>query len=70
MPTLIGNSIIQTHFPDPISGRLMAIWALVFGGGIPIGSFRIGLLASHAASGFSLSRWEVISFSKNTSGNK
>jgi MFS family permease len=50
----IGNSIIQTKSPDHLRGRLMGIWALVFGGGMPIGSFWMGLLASHTSSGFSL----------------
>lgn len=50
----IGNSIIQTQSPDHLRGRLMGIWALVFGGGLPIGSFWMGLVASHTSSGFSL----------------
>ncbi len=50
----IGNSFIQTQSPDHLRGRLMGIWALVFGGGMPIGSFWMGLLASHTSSGFSL----------------
>jgi MFS family permease len=50
----IGNSIIQTQSPDHLRGRLMGIWALVFGGGMPIGSFWMGLLASHTSSAFSL----------------
>jgi MFS family permease len=49
-----GNSIIQTQSPDHLRGRLMGIWALVFGGGMPIGSFWMGLLASHTSSGFAL----------------
>jgi MFS family permease len=50
----IGNSIIQTQSPDHLRGRLMGIWALVFGGGMPIGSFWMGLVASRTSSGFSL----------------
>jgi len=50
----IGNSIMQTQSPDHLRGRLMGIWALVFGGGMPIGSFWMGLLAAHTSSGFSL----------------
>lgn len=50
----IGNSIIQTQSPDHLRGRLMGIWTLVFGGGMPIGSFWMGLLAAHTSSGFSL----------------
>jgi MFS family permease len=50
----IGNSIVQTQSPDHLRGRLMGIWALVFGGGMPFGSFWMGLLASHTSSGFAL----------------
>lgn len=50
----VGNSLIQTHSPDHLRGRLMGIWALVFGGGMPIGSFWMGLLAQYTSSGFSL----------------
>ena len=50
----IGNSIIQTQSPDHLRGRLMGIWALVFGGSLPVGSFWMGFLASHTSSGFSL----------------
>ena len=50
----VGNSLIQSQSPDHLRGRLMGIWALVFGGGMPIGSFWMGLLASHTSSGFAL----------------
>jgi MFS family permease len=50
----IGNSIVQTQSPDHLRGRLMGIWALMFGGGMPVGSFWMGLLASHTSAGFSL----------------
>jgi MFS family permease len=50
----IGNSIIQTQSPDHLRGRLMGIWALVFGAGMPIGSFWMGLVASQTTSGFAL----------------
>ncbi len=50
----IGNSFIQTHSPDHLRGRVMGIWALVFGGGMPIGSFWMGLVASHTGSGRAL----------------
>jgi MFS family permease len=42
-----GNSIVQTYSPDPLRGRIMGIWALVFGGGMPIGSLWMEALASH-----------------------
>ena len=50
----IGNSIIQTQSPDYLRGRLMGIWALVFGGGMPIGSFWMGVIAQHVGSGHAL----------------
>jgi MFS family permease len=50
----VGNSIVQTQSPDHLRGRLMAIWALFFGAGLPLGSFWMGVLASHTSSGFAL----------------
>jgi MFS family permease len=47
----IGNSIIQTQSPDHLRGRLMGIWALVFGGSLPIGSLCMGLIAQKVGSG-------------------
>ncbi len=41
------NTIIQTSVPDPMRGRVMGIWAPVFGGSIPLGGLESGLL-SHA----------------------
>jgi MFS family permease len=42
-----GNSLVQTYSPDPLRGRIMGIWALVFGGGMPLGSLWMGAVASH-----------------------
>jgi predicted MFS family arabinose efflux permease len=50
----IGNSIIQTQSPDHLRGRLMGIWALVFGGSLPIGSFWMGVIAQRVGSGHAL----------------
>jgi MFS family permease len=50
----VGNSIVQTLSPDHLRGRLMGIWALVFGGGMPLGSFWMGLMAQRTTSGFAL----------------
>jgi MFS family permease len=50
----IGNSIIQTQSPDHLRGRLMGIWALVFGGSMPIGSFWMGVIAQRVGSGHAL----------------
>jgi MFS family permease len=49
-----GNSVIQTQSPDHLRGRLMGIWALVFGGSMPIGSFWMGVIAQRAGSGHAL----------------
>jgi MFS family permease len=50
----IGNSIIQTQSPDHLRGRLMGIWALVFGGSLPIGSLWMGMIAQRVGSGHAL----------------
>ena len=50
----IGNSIIQTQSPDHLRGRLMGVWALVFGGSMPAGSFWMGAIAQRIGSGHAL----------------
>lgn len=50
----VGNSLVQTNSPDHLRGRLMGIWALVFGGGMPLGSFWMGLVASRTTPAFAL----------------
>ena len=40
------NTLIQLETPHELRGRVMGLWALGFGGGMPLGSFLIGLLAS------------------------
>lgn len=41
------NTLVQSETPHELRGRIMGLWALGFGGGMPLGSFLIGLLASH-----------------------
>jgi len=41
------NTMVQTSVSDAMRGRVMGIWALVFGGTTPIGGLESGLL-SHA----------------------
>ena len=41
------NTLIQTHVSDQMRGRVMGIWALVFGGMMPVGGLESGFL-SHA----------------------
>ena len=39
------NTVLQSIVPDEMRGRVMGIWALIFGGMIPLGSLEAGLLA-------------------------
>jgi MFS family permease len=39
------NTQIQLIVPDALRGRVMGVWGLVFGGGLPLGSFLLGALA-------------------------
>jgi MFS family permease len=39
------NTLIQTSVSDEMRGRVMGIWALVFGGMMPIGGIESGLLS-------------------------
>jgi MFS family permease len=40
------NALIQTSIPDEMRGRVMAVYTMVFMGGMPIGSLILGALAS------------------------
>jgi len=57
-----GNSLVQTHSPNELRGRLMGIWALVFGGGMPFGSFWMGVVAEKSSSGISMQVGGVFCF--------
>lgn len=39
------NTQIQWTVPDALRGRVMGVWGLVFGGGLPLGSITLGALA-------------------------
>lgn len=39
------NTLIQTSVPDEMRGRVMGVWALIFGAMIPVGSLEAGTLA-------------------------
>jgi len=40
------NTLIQTSVSDEMRGRVMGIWALVFGGMMPVGGIESGLLSN------------------------
>lgn len=39
------NTVVQTSVTDEFRGRVMGIWALVFGGMLPVGGMEAGLLS-------------------------
>ena len=41
------NSAVQTGVPDHMRGRVMGIWALAFGGAVPIGGLEAGTVAHY-----------------------
>jgi len=44
----VGNSFIQLSVPDSLRGRVMSVYALVFLGVAPVGSYIIGVIAHRA----------------------
>ena len=40
----------EIRFLDELRGRIMGLWALAFGGGMPLGSLVLGTLAEHVGS--------------------
>jgi predicted MFS family arabinose efflux permease len=48
------NTLLQTSASDEMRGRVMGIWALVFGGMTPIGGLEAGTLSHYAGL-----RWAV-----------
>ena len=42
----LANAAVQTLTPDPLRGRVMSIYSLVFFGSLPIGSLYIGWMAA------------------------
>ena len=39
------NTVLQTMVPDPMRGRVMGIWAVIFGLVVPLGSLEAGAIA-------------------------
>ncbi len=48
------NTTVQTIVPDEMRGRVMGIWALIFGGMIPFGSLEAGALAHYVGTSATL----------------
>ena len=44
----LANALVQTHAPDAMRGRIMAVYTLVFFGLLPLGALGIGFTAEHA----------------------
>jgi MFS family permease len=42
------NTLIQTSVADGMRGRVMGIWALIFGGMLPLGGLEVGILSHYA----------------------
>ena len=40
------QTLIQTHVPDHLRGRVMGVWMIAFSGSVPLGSLWAGLLAA------------------------
>jgi MFS family permease len=41
------NTTFQMSVPDEVRGRMMGVWALVFAGSAPLGSFQMGIVAQY-----------------------
>ncbi len=54
------NTTVQTIVPDEMRGRVMGIWALIFGGMIPFGSLEAGALAHYVGTSATLAVGAVI----------
>ncbi len=48
------NTTVQTIVPDEMRGRVMGIWALIFGGMTPFGSLEAGALAHYVGTSATL----------------
>jgi MFS family permease len=54
------NTLLQTSASDEMRGRVMGIWALVFGGMTPIGGLEAGILSHYAGLRWAVSVGAVI----------
>ncbi len=54
------NTTVQTIVPDEMRGRVMGIWALIFGGMIPFGSLEAGAVAHYFGTSATLAVGAVV----------
>ncbi|MEO8439237.1 MAG: MFS transporter [Spartobacteria bacterium] len=54
------NTTVQTIVPDEMRGRVMGVWALIFGGMIPFGSLEAGALANFVGTSATLAIGAII----------
>lgn len=54
------NTTVQTIVPDEMRGRVMGIWALIFGGMIPFGSLEAGAVAHYVGTAATLAVGAVV----------
>ena len=54
------NTTVQTIVPDEMRGRVMGIWALIFGGMIPFGSLEAGAVAHYFGTAATMSVGAVV----------
>ncbi len=54
------NTVLQTIVPDEMRGRVMGIWALVFGAMIPLGGLEAGAVAHYFGTPFALASGAII----------
>ena len=54
------NTALQTIVPDEMRGRVMGVWALVFGAMIPLGSVEAGAVAHWLGTPFALAFGAIV----------
>lgn len=54
------NTVLQTIVPDEMRGRVMGVWALVFGAMIPLGSVEAGAVAHWFGTPFALAFGAIV----------